>query len=308
VLLIFKIMTSITYLKSYPSADLNQSLINRNLARINPKHLPHLTDSDLQEITNAMNGVRTNKQPQKRIIGSVFKKIESPTAEKRPCLKANWNLTFSSDRTKSPAESDTENSENNPPTVRKFRCPYPGCDHSATRSDNLKLHMKKHNNERPFVCPHKILMPGGEWKQCKNHAKRQGDFQKHVLHMHYTPCLDRVDKVLKNGRQFQLKPGHFRHSGSVYASMLRDNVPFLSLMAEKINARRLAIRNAARISNDVEMLEALDRWKLLDLETPYRRGVTVEDIFGNPRVVFCDVELDLRDFNFGDRLDGVFNQ
>ncbi|RKP18034.1 hypothetical protein ROZALSC1DRAFT_15637 [Rozella allomycis CSF55] len=33
-----------------------------------------------------------------------------------------------------------------------FKCPFEGCGKSFTQRPGLKIHIRRHNNERPFVC------------------------------------------------------------------------------------------------------------------------------------------------------------
>jgi len=290
-------MNTIDQFQNYPTENLNLGMI-RHAAEIRELPPPYLLDdSDMIEIITVMNpdADYRQKKTQKRRHDSVFPSnpIDEPE-EKR--------TDFFPDSSPIIEKSLTPPLSPKPNSASVFSCPH--CSHTTNRADNLRLHIRKHIDERPFICPH-LIQKHGQWYRCKNHSKRQGDYQKHATQLHYTPSVNRVDKVLKSGRQFQLKPGHRIMDSATYSEILKDNEPFLEEIAKKINTRRVAIRNSARINNDSDMLDAVRKGYLPDMETVYKRGDSVDDIFGNPRIVFCDVELDLRDFEFGDKLNIV---
>ncbi|CAL4058722.1 unnamed protein product, partial [Meganyctiphanes norvegica] len=57
--------------------------------------------------------------------------------------------------------------------ARQWMCLYPGCGYTATRESWLKLHVRRHTGEKPFVCPH-----------CSYRSAQRGNLNVHIKKVH----------------------------------------------------------------------------------------------------------------------------
>lgn len=88
-----------------------------------------------------------------------------------------------------------------PPSARKVhRCPFEGCGYQSTRTSNIRVHMRYHTGEKPFVCKY----PGCDFKSTQSSNLRVHE----KVHRGYRPWKCSVEDCVYSASNVNALKSH----------------------------------------------------------------------------------------------------